>query len=737
MSQFARWYVDIESHNIGVLCLYKGFGMLRPLHLKDAVRDGIRSPEGPISEIAVFCADYEFNDVFAQLQRESPVFTDFDLLGQRPMVLVSLSQAAVPMRAVSVRPKISNAQIPKWCTSHAWRKVIWPSLLRHISKRDGVVLTAPAGYYFEKSSERGSTHFIRAENATCDGPETSAIALALLAKIKLEGLETIRVDSASIFGVVFAMLLHASRFTTSLSFPRVESFHSWNGVKELKQAATDTEVAIISASSSQGLATEVSMRTGLPPDRVIMLMSFAPQKFSCVVEVIKPKEYRDIEIAADTLVSLRPLRVVGEHFLFEQKKPKCVRLTPRHKPIQAELDFVHDFYSVPIFQALACAASAVKVRRITLLPEALLNATLVEALTLWVSTQISVAGPTKCIAILHNPSASGRLFAELVKGVAEQWYGHTIRLLPLNQASELQMPRQRDGVLITSDAIGSGRSLVQASAALRDSAPSATLCYLVAFHVAPSAVLSKRLRATLERSHTNGAYRFRAWQTFAVGSDPATIDPCSRAQMTLDALRDDHDLCAVERRLPFAAAKELAATDYALSKNAIYMPENYKPELLCRPILFLMLSGVLQRAREATNAPPDETLASTDFEQVILEPDTFTRYSDDALRSAMLWAAKSTELDYSSDADASAEMKAFLLRLQKHWSIDREGVFVDFALALLVEHICLTKSDHRDVLKAMRTAEYPSSTILGKLIGGRAVKRSIAKRIKTGNNTIA
>ena len=128
MSQFARWYVDIESHNIGVLCLYKGFGMLRPLHLKDAVRDGIRAPEGPISQIAVICPDYEFEDVFKQLQSDSVVFTDFDLLGQRPMFLISLSQTAVPMKAASVRPNTSKATIPKWCSLDTWRTVIWPSL---------------------------------------------------------------------------------------------------------------------------------------------------------------------------------------------------------------------------------------------------------------------------------------------------------------------------------------------------------------------------------------------------------------------------------------------------------------------------------------------------------------------------------------------------------------------------------------------------------------------------------
>lgn len=139
---------------------------------------------------------------------------------------------------------------------------------------------------------------------------------------------------------------------------------------------------------------------------------------------------------------------------------------------------------------------------------------------------------------------------------------------------------------------------------------------------------------------------------------------------------------------------------------------------MCRPILFLLLSGVLQRAREASNAPTDETLASTDFEQVMLEPDTFTRYSDEALRASLLWAAKSTELDYSSDPDASAEMRAFLLRLQTHWEKDREGVFVDFVLALLVEHVRLTENDRRNVMAALRAANYPMNTVIGKLLTG-------------------
>ncbi len=692
MAQYLWWTSEVWTGETsqGVMFFFKGFGGAEPNQLREEVRLALRDSMFPVDAFVVYCCSYEFEET-AEILASSSLISDFELLGERPMQLVALSASMTPTKSMPMRRQRTELQGSGWWEDAATFDRAWLDGMQRLIERGAVVLEAPAGYHFRKTSTRCSKHFIRAENASLNGPEASFIGLALMRRLSFSTVKRIHIDSVTILAVALSAATHAILFKVCEVPPRIESFHSWDGVDGLGTFSNDgADFVLISASSSSGLSDAVKKRTGLSANLVVTLFSFADSSESVLFKIAPPVNFTDGEMTEhpnDALNGSIPMRVVGEHFLFEHKKPRLVRITMKHKASAQELSSMLAIQSLDIFRAHQPTQGANKLRRISLAPRIFQLEDVRTAITPWIESTIERAELQSEIAVVVVGGANATDLAALVTERLRVAGLRAKTAIPAEDVTVALTVDAEQPIIVVCDAVGSGHALVALSAELRQIQPRAKIIYVVAFHLSPSLPIANLLKISLERSWKDGMYQYHVWWPASVGEEP--MPTIARALQILDLNAIESLAADSDETIPF-----LRHTDaHNLTQNAVFLPPDYDAATFNRSLLHLAFCSVLQRARDASNLPLDQTLRSSEFEQVLIDADSFSRFSDNSIRASLLWAARPSEIDYQSDANSSSLMTSTIIRWSKSKRAPDRAVVADFVLALLSNHLRLVDGD--------------------------------------------
>lgn len=193
-----------------------------------------------------------------------------------------------------------------------------------------VLCPAPAGFAFVKPSKIRSKYFLRADAALYETERVHFLAYALLSKIAKREEETkspisvIFIDTMAIASLAY-VLRELYRELYQKNLPRVESFHSYGGIKNVPIPWIGTSLCIISASSSMSMQRDWKQLTHCFPSEVFTLITLKNAKDS--EEAIYAFDKDELLNNHDDLSGLRDMRIVGESFIPEDVPLKSVLFT--------------------------------------------------------------------------------------------------------------------------------------------------------------------------------------------------------------------------------------------------------------------------------------------------------------------------------------------------------------------------------------------------------------------------
>ncbi|UEP44563.1 hypothetical protein [Burkholderia sp. B21-005] len=588
---------------------------------------------------------------------------------------------------------------------------------RHVS------VVAPPGFTFVKPSQKRSTHFLRAEEALTEVEGVQFLAFALLEKLCNRArkvgakLDVIFVDTMGIAAVAYALRdMYCTLF--DVPKPRVVTFHSHDGIDKIDAPLHGTSFTLISASSSMNLERDWKQKVKCDATEVVTLLT-----------LLDAKDAKDALFALPAPAGLddkphhkhlKDLPIVGERFAPEDLLPKSVLLRKKQHRLQEVSDFCKAF---GLNGALAVQARGpiptAKVRPIYLDGRKLLGDL---GFRSFADKLVSQQTPASVSAIVYQADEASH---EIAKYCAARLQEVMNRATPLTLISDTEIESgdaELDGtagILVVAAVVGRGTRLLSISRDLRD-VHSGARTYFIGAQIAETAAQLSALPLNLKHSASEAEIRIERFKGVAVGQG---ID--ESFQEELQTLRN------IRRRLgdPFAVRLERLAGSADGLGNAVFMPRDdslvtdmrlrpdfaywdgfYEEEQDTNAAVLATAGALLQNAREGKKFTSESDRLATDaFQQVILNPENFTRYNDGAIQAALLRCARPSELDYSREASASQFMLDLLANIFEQHNRRQGEAACEFAFALYTRKLRL-QQQHLDELKARIQPKLEGST---------------------------
>ena len=579
-------------------------------------------------------------------------------------------------------------------------------------------------YHFRNPSGKHTDRFIRLSNILVRHAEITFLAFAMLPFIPLDT-RNAYIDTPAVHAVVSA-LNELRRGTEPESYVAAENFRSYYGVDDHPFTDVSQSVAIISASSSGGLAQRLNAR-GFGDDQIAHLLFLGERKGTLRIAIDlamdprgNPKGHEPARRTYETnCVLCRQgsifIELRGDQFDVSPPQPVPLVVKQAHAPDTLMPQFAR------LVGGQCFGSSASNLHRVDT-DALLLHAGYAERLDYFLRRFVP-AGARFCVLADEQSEAWGQLAAAKS--------GQTFQFVRADQPNEIDAAIQdADGpLLVMAAAIGSGRRLLDISRELRTAAPRAPITYLVGFAKPTSAEQRKTLRNSLVFSNREAHHAFE------------TVE-----EMVLPSARREN---AWERELQFLqegahtwAGRNRTFIDDRIARleNAssplcddVFVGNGYTGSLKLRPgfafwseglvtgvetqaDVFATISSVLQNLRTAPQSAK-EALRSGWFRQTLIHPEVFGRFNDGIIQASFLRAALPSELDYRSEPELSEQLARLIGRIVEGAHLVRgEGAF-EFLLALGSERLRL-KAEHLGLALPPAPAKRP-------------LIQAIRKRVKT------
>ncbi|BDB27312.1 hypothetical protein CTP10_R47170 [Cupriavidus sp. P-10] len=569
-----------------------------------------------------------------------------------------------------------------------------------VFSQKGVVVPAPPGFEFIKPSGERSSHFLRAEEALSNSAAVDFIAFALLRRIQIQDLKVIFVDSMAIASIAYAIREIRSR--AGLPMPQIVSFHSHEGLAATTVPPSGTFFCIISASSSLSLEKKWLEYTGCAEGEVVTLLTFrdaiTSQQPMCAVD--RPQNWRDAQLP---VAGIRGLRIFGERFQPEQMPAKKVLLgLKKHRCENATL-LAERFHNARLFSV--DGLDDLGKRRALYADGAtvLANGNFDD----WLKKQLRSRVPASIQGIIYQDDPASLAMANtcrrILAAMQVSWGLHSSSTFE----GKLDEVDRHRAILVVAAVIGKGSTLLGISRDLRASHFGART-YLCGLQVCATDASATSLRSNLAQTKDGTAY-FGAFHVAAVGS---ALEQSLRQEADILRLKDSR-LDVLEYR-------------WAPSRNAGLVTDAFLPSLVSgkhrlvlrpdfafwkpgyvegashAPMVLATIGAILERARTPTIEEDDHRLSSAAFQQVVLDPQNFTRYNDGLIQSALLRQAYPSELDSSSLPENSSFMLLFLKKLFAARHSQQGEAAPEFAYALGVGRLKLQPRDLQELVTHVR-----------------------------------
>jgi len=589
---------------------------------------------------------------------------------------------------------------------------------------------APAGHVFRHPSGRQTRYFLLASQLLIDEIDAYFVGLAVCSKAwpQLSKATTLHIDTMGIYPVARAVEDIVHRCGGDGADWEIASFHSHQGMADLYSVVEDSDVVLVSASTS-GSMVKALADDGAPDRALITLLDVSDEgRRGTVVYAHERDQPEAISFARSS--SELVIDLAGEYFAVQGKKPRPFVLTKAHQPSALQA-FLSQFSSRAAL-GLHKPRSAMPSKRdwISLDEERVADN---EEFKQWLAEDIRLRTPVSVTHVLHLDGPGGRLMAQHSAKVIDGLTGRASKIVTLQElATEAKANSANiSGVLICVAVVGDGHSLRTIARDLRELVPSAARHFIAAVGLPKTFQAWTRLQQFLVQSGSKDRpYLFSAWQVLPTGVPTGFGDAWSRTETLMQRAEQlpllDHSpwrgehfqssLTELARTLEARRSTYLQTVngqDLRLTRGFVY----WNPINAVRAasdhaaVSLLAVSSALQNARESGGA--SARLTSSIHETVVLDVENFLRFNDGVLQASILRAADCHELDYSGSPELSEMMREFLEKVFTNASRPYGDAAPEFALSLATGRLKLTKEDSRSLLKAVADKIPPSSTLLG------------------------
>lgn len=687
--------------------LFKSPGIVSLADLADCLTQALRRALFP-DAIVFVCIPSEFEQLSEVFKTDEGVKQALERASSKVCVAI----CKIDKLGNLGKPKyIKNQRNSLPLTEKKFQEKIFREGLRTLFDTPNVLVPAPAGFIFVKPSKNRSKYFLRAEEALYETERVQFLAYVILSRIakrEKETQESIRVIFIDTMGIAsLAYVLRELYYELyDKPRPRVESFHSYGGIKNIPNPTKGTSLCIISASSSMTMQRDWQKQTRCFPSEVITLITFKSAT-DCEQAVYAFDHINSISNHEE----LRDLRIVGESFTHEEVPLKSVLLRESaHK--QEKWFYVGQEYSKSkLFSLMKAEKSVEKIRPIFVEGERLINS---DEFHDFFKKEIMQYVPFSLQAIIYqDDKASEELAIKCVDRIKE--IREEKEALKIFNALELENNPSLDkdkALLIVAAVIGRGTRLLSISRDLRDLHDGARH-YMIGFQLTESINDCVQLKNNLRFSAIKSVINVSIMESLAIGR---TIGDTYKAEINLfnkwkdltcfpllvdrvDELRNRQGV----RQSAFLPATLQNEENLKLRKDFAFWRAGYDSESDHSVAVLLTAASILQHARESNKFKDDNhRLASDTFQQVVLDPENFTRYNDGVIQAALLRAAHPSELDYSSREDVSRRMTDILSGIFRMNSRQQGEAALEFAFALKSDRMKLYDSDMRRLKDEVR-----------------------------------
>lgn len=715
-----EWVGENEANNTqnNVRVLFKPTGFCNDAELASAIEKSLDAVLAP-DIIAIICAESEIPELKKAFKRPELAQAVRRASSKVCIALCSFDK----LGTIRLSKQICNpfTKLSSLLNKHTHR--IRNAGLAALFSAPHVLVNAPPGFTFVKPSQKRDTYFIRTEEALTETENVQFLAFCLLHRIAKrqqqvkQAIDVIFIDSMAIATVAYALRdLYCSFYKQN--HPRVESFHSHEGLAKLKSPLPGTSFCLISASSSMNLEAEWKRRTGCFSTEVVTLLTLnhARDSNNALHTLDGALGARSSSLAS---AALKDLPIVGERFLPEELLPKKVVLKKdKHKLLDADLIAKH--LRLNCFSVQTRLDAAAKPRPIYFNGPQLLQ---INAFSEFLEKVLRQKVAASVQAVIYQDDEASRLLAlECGKKVAQ--FAKRANPLPIYSQTDIESESvsldEQDALIVVAAVVGRGTKLLSISRDLRNSHKGART-YIVGVQIAEVHSEITSLGHNLRYSAEGATISVESFLALAIGkglseSYDAEYALSVGARPPLDSrhklLPGSIEGLTKNCFLPSGSALD---TPLYLRKDFAYWPACYEEGAEIGPAVLATVAAILQQARDKKFTEEENRLNTDAFQQVVLAPENFARYNDGIIQAALLRAAHPSELDYSRESASSSYMFEFLLKIFQQSSKRQGEAAAEFALALCTGRLKLRNEDFSR-LKDMIAGLPHQDTLLAQLV---------------------
>jgi hypothetical protein len=704
--------------------LFKSPGTLKEGDLADAIERSAGQTLWP-DGIAIVCIEAEVDELSEALKLSSGLRQAMERLANKISLCVcSVDSGGKILFSKAVRNAVSQDKEQL----HGASDRIFSTGLQMLFSAHHVLVSAPPGFSFVKPSGERSTQFLRTEDALNEIENVQFLSLALMSKVKRREaelkshIEVIFIDSMAIASVAYALRdLYCSFFNAPS--PRVVSFHSHDGLKDVDFPQFGTSLCIISASSSMRLQKLWLEKSRCHPAEVVTLLTMSNAQNAADALFAIDNGSQGPSMAA----GLRDIRMTGERFAPEELLPKKILLRREIHFVNVEANHCSELFTggtALTVQGRGPIATS-KVRPIFINGEALAQHEVFKHFLMKILEQ-NVPASTK--AIVHQDDASSLAIAHYCAAELQRTTGASAPL-PLISQSQIDQADQAihktGALLIIAGVVGRGTKLLSISRDLRPKHTGARV-YIIGAQISETKAQAVTLKRNLEFSATQSSILIFTFASAAIGASlpisyRAEAEAITNLRLEsvggglagrLAAISGSPEGVTASAVLPSGSSLE---TKQSLRPDFAFWKFKYEDREHNTPAVLLTVAAILQNARESTTMPNAHRLGTEAFQQVVLDPENFGRYNDGVIQAAILRAALPGELDYSSEVESSKYMLDLLSKVFTQSVLPQGEAAADFALAYYLGRLRLT-SEHSQGLVEQVRSEIADDTPLNKLL---------------------
>jgi hypothetical protein len=138
-----------------------------------------------------------------------------------------------------------------------------------------------------------------------------------------------------------------------------------------------------------------------------------------------------------------------------------------------------------------------------------------------------------------------------------------------------------------------------------------------------------------------------------------------------------------------------------IQRGFAFWPEGLPDEPNTQADVFFTIAAILQGLRTGEGRIDRQTLRTEWFYRTLLSPENFGRFNDAVIQASLLRAARPSELDYTDNAQTSAEAARVLRRILESATTPRGEAAAEFLVALATGRLRLAKDDLAGVLDGL------------------------------------